>query len=164
MPIKPENRHRYPADWLAIRGRILERAHWRCEHPGCTARQYAVGHWVRHGDGPWTWRPLGGNRPATTAQDRLFHRAGYGFHPGGRPWTFKQARTLVDTFFLEVNGIRPTIIVLTIAHLDHQPENCADDNLRAWCQRHHLAHDHDHHRANSQATRRAKSGTLGLFP
>lgn len=49
-------------------------------------------------------------------------------------------------------------------HADEYPENCADDNLRAMCQRHHLAHDHEHHRANAQATRRAKAGTLELFP
>ena len=54
-------------------------------------------------------------------------------------------------------------IVLTIAHLDHTPENCADENLRAWCQRHHLAYDAEHHKANAQATRRARCGTLELF-
>jgi hypothetical protein len=32
-------------------------------------------------------------------------------------------------------------IVLTVAHLDHQPENCADENLRALCQRCHIRHD-----------------------
>ncbi len=53
--------------------------------------------------------------------------------------------------------------MLTIAHLDHDPTNNSDDNLRAMCQRHHLALDHDHHRANAQATRRAKAGTLELF-
>jgi 5-methylcytosine-specific restriction endonuclease McrA len=46
-------------------------------------------------------------------------------------------------------------VVLTIAHLDHTPENCADDNLRAWCQRCHLAYDHDHHQRNAYQTRRA---------
>lgn len=51
MPIKHENKHRYPADWQAIRGRILERAKWRCEHPGCKARQYSVGWWARNGAG-----------------------------------------------------------------------------------------------------------------
>lgn len=30
MPIKPENKARYPADWKAIRARILERAGDRC--------------------------------------------------------------------------------------------------------------------------------------
>ena len=41
MPIKPENRQRYPADWPAIRARILERAGSRCEgspcYPDCRA-------------------------------------------------------------------------------------------------------------------------------
>lgn len=31
MPIKPENRDRYPADWPQIRERILRRAGGRCE-------------------------------------------------------------------------------------------------------------------------------------
>ena len=41
MPIKPENRHRYPADWRAIRARVLARAGHRCEgsppYPDCRA-------------------------------------------------------------------------------------------------------------------------------
>lgn len=32
-------------------------------------------------------------------------------------------------------------IVLTVAHLDHTPENCAHDNLRSWCQRCHNKYD-----------------------
>ena len=72
------------------------------------------------------------------------------------PKQLKRARTLVDTFFLEVDDIRPTIIVLTIAHLNHTPEDCADDNLRALCQRHHLAHDRDHHRITAWTARRAR--------
>lgn len=31
MPIKPENKNRYPLDWLRIRQRILKRANNRCE-------------------------------------------------------------------------------------------------------------------------------------
>lgn len=41
MPIKPENRHRYPANWAEIRAEILARAGNRCEgsplHPDCRA-------------------------------------------------------------------------------------------------------------------------------
>ena len=55
------------------------------------------------------------------------------------------------------------MIVLTVAHLDHDPTNCDDDNLRAWCQRHHLAYDHAHHMKNAQATRKAKAGTPDMF-
>ncbi len=54
-------------------------------------------------------------------------------------------------------------IVLTIAHLDHTPENCADDNLRAWCQRHHLAYDQAHHAANAYASRREGKAVADLF-
>ena len=54
-------------------------------------------------------------------------------------------------------------IVLTIAHLDHTPENCADDNLRAWCQRHHLAYDAEHHKVTAWRTRRANTPTPDMF-
>lgn len=55
------------------------------------------------------------------------------------------------------------VIVLTVAHLNHDPTDCSPENLAAMCQRHHLAYDHAHHQANAQATRRAKAGTLELF-
>jgi len=47
-------------------------------------------------------------------------------------------------------------VVLTVAHLDHNPQNCADDNLRALCQRCHLRYDVEHHKKNSALTRRKK--------
>ena len=50
-------------------------------------------------------------------------------------------------------------IVLTVAHLDHTPENCADDNLKAMCQRCHLRYDREHHAATSRATRDEKNTT-----
>lgn len=40
-----------------------------------------------------------------------------------------------------------SIVVLTVAHLDHNPGNCEDDNLEAMCQRCHLRYDQHHHRA-----------------
>lgn len=50
-----------------------------------------------------------------------------------------------------------TRIVLTIAHLDHTPENCEFSNLRALCQKCHLDYDRERHLANGRATRaRAK--------
>lgn len=147
MPIKPENRHRYPADWPAVRERILHRAGWRCEHEGCMARQYSVGVWHQpwDGGGAWKWLPLWGQND--------------------NPRTYKEARQMAAEIDHDRSeeGPKPIVIVLTIAHLDHNPENCADENLRALCQRHHLAHDHQHHLANAQATRRAKAGTLELF-
>lgn len=42
------------------------------------------------------------------------------------------------------NGRRVKTI-LTVAHLDHVPEHCEPENLRAWCQRCHLVYDAAHH-------------------
>jgi hypothetical protein len=134
MPIKPENRHRYPADWKQIRARILLRANYRCEAPGCRAKHGVTGYWH---DSRFTPMP-----------DALWYA---GAKLGDR------------IACADGNTIKIIKIVLTIAHLDHQPENCADDNLRAWCQRHHLGYDAKHHAATAAATRRARANTLDLF-
>jgi hypothetical protein len=55
------------------------------------------------------------------------------------------------------------MIVLTVADLDHQPENCAHDNLRAWRQRHHLGYDARHHQVTAWRTRRAAAMTRDMF-
>lgn len=162
MPIKPENRARYPADWPAISLAAKERARWRCQHRGCIATQYSVGRWICWGGGPHEWRPLEGNTPATTAMDRELFMAGEGRDAAGQRWTYGQARAFIDRW-VWADDDRPIVIVLTVAHLNHQPEDCRPENLAAMCQRHHLAYDHDHHRANAQATRRAKAGTLEMF-
>jgi hypothetical protein len=43
--------------------------------------------------------------------------------------------------------------VLTTAHLDHTPENCHPENLRAMCNGCHLHYDKDHHRQTRARTR-----------
>ena len=54
-------------------------------------------------------------------------------------------------------------VILTCAHLDHTPENVADENLRSMCQRCHLRYDRDHHRETNAATRAAKNPQARLF-
>lgn len=44
-------------------------------------------------------------------------------------------------------------IVLTVAHIDHDTANNADDNLAALCQKCHLTHDAKFHVANARGTR-----------
>jgi 5-methylcytosine-specific restriction endonuclease McrA len=41
VPIKPENKAKYPKDWPAIRARILDRAKHKCEW--CGVANYAIG-------------------------------------------------------------------------------------------------------------------------
>lgn len=162
MPVKPENRARYPADWPAISLHARERARWRCQHPGCTATQYSVGRWICWAGGPHEWRPIEGNRPATTDLDREMFMAGEGRNAAGERWTYSEARAFIDRFVWADND-RPLVIVLTVAHLNHQPEDCRPENLAAMCQRHHLAYDHEHHQANARATRRGRLAIGELF-
>lgn len=48
-------------------------------------------------------------------------------------------------------------VVLTVAHLDHHPEDCRDENLAALCQRCHLIYDAEQHRAQASHTRAVKA-------
>lgn len=107
MPIKPENRARYPKNWREIVASIRERSGNRCE-----------------------------GSPAFSSC-----RA-----ENGKPHPEMGSR-----------------VVLTVAHLDHQPENCAEENLRHWCQRCHNAYDLPHRRKNAAATIRGKKATGDLF-
>lgn len=54
-------------------------------------------------------------------------------------------------------------IVLTVAHLNHDPMDCRPDNLKAMCQRCHLRYDAPHHAANSARTREAKKNKNHLL-
>lgn len=67
----------------------------------------------------------------------------------------------------EPHSITGSPVVLTVGHLTHDPERSADHELRAWCQRCHLAYDRDHHSANVRRTmsmrRIAQAATLEMF-
>ncbi|WJR32448.1 hypothetical protein P3F83_18225 [Mycobacteroides immunogenum] len=106
MPIRPENRARYPKDWREISRRIrFERAQGRCECVGECGRNTHRGRCLNVNGAP-----------------------AYG------------------------TGSR---VVLTVAHLNHTPEDCRDENLRAMCQGCHLHYDKDHHAKTRQRTHTA---------
>lgn len=108
MPIRPENRGRYPADWTAISQRIrFDRAAGRCE---CDGRCGRPSHHLH----------------PTDQRCRNRH--------GEKAWVTR------------------SIVILTTAHLDHTPENCADENLMAMCQGCHLHYDRDHHAETRRLT------------
>ena len=110
MPIRPENRSRYPPDWRSISLEVRGRAWWVCEgspaYPECFAANGSA-------------------------------------HP--------------------VTG---STVVLTVAHLDHTPENVGTvgdrPNLKAWCQRCHLTYDAELHARNA-AERRRLTRPVPLF-
>jgi hypothetical protein len=136
MPIRADLLPLYGPDWDSISQRIrFERAQGRCE---------ACGRPHRHiicvvADGRWI-------DPATDGQWR-----GPSGEPIGEP-TIRDLRT-----------VRLVRVVLTTAHLDHDPTNSADANLAAWCQRCHLAYDLGHHLSNRRHTLRARWALADLF-
>lgn len=137
MPIKPENRGRYPADWSDIRSIVLMRAGHKCEKCKAPNREPIA---------------RGGGKDAGTYMDSEAYV--YDDETGERLGQWKMSEYNVD---------RMVTIVLTIAHLDHTPENCDPANLRAWCQKCHLAYDAEHHAATARATRHARKAIGDLF-
>lgn len=114
MPIRPENRARYPSDWKQISERIrFGRAERQCECAG----ECGLVH-------------IGGRCLAMHGQLHLFTKSK---------------------------------VVLTVAHLDHTPENCDDDNLKAMCQQCHNRYDAPMRRAGIQSRERAKAAVRDLF-
>jgi hypothetical protein len=103
VPIKPENRARYPANWAEIRANILRRAGNRCE--SCAVPNHVIVN----------------SRTRVQMTDEAVYP------------TFSEMCE-----YRKQGGIR---VVLTIAHLDHTPENCDLANLRVMCQRCHLTYD-----------------------
>ena len=54
----------------------------------------------------------------------------------------------------ELHPVTGSKVVLTVAHLDHNPENSDDDdNLRAWCQRCHNTYDAPFRALNRRITK-----------
>lgn len=54
-----------------------------------------------------------------------------------------------------------SLVVLTTAHLEHDPTKCADEDLMAMCQGCHLHYDLDHHAQTRAATLRAELEAAG---
>jgi 5-methylcytosine-specific restriction endonuclease McrA len=55
-----------------------------------------------------------------------------------------------------------SIVVLTVAHLDHNPAHNERANLRAWCQRCHNTYDRTHRIKNARRTRARKRKQMYL--
>ena len=138
-PIRPSERARYPKNWRDIRAAIMERAKGRCE-------------WIR-ADGSVCGAPNGAivQRYVENLETYEIMAMSPLDHHVARERSLDKWHT-------------PIRVVLTIAHLDHTPENCAPGNLAALCQLHHLRHDTKHHAKNARATRERKSPQKRLLP
>lgn len=150
MPIKPENRKLYPADWKAIRQKRLEKCGHKCEE--CGLRLYSVG--FRDKDGKFY--PNGGNVDCDAS--------GQGQHTNGEPLTFAEAQAIADDYNDHGFGKRQTdycgqrwfVVVLTLSHTNHDVTDNRMENLRMLCPRCHNTHDVAHRQQNAKQTRQAK--------
>jgi hypothetical protein len=63
----------------------------------------------------------------------------------------------------QAHPVTGSMVILTTAHLDRVPEHSDEANLRAMCQRCHLAYDGAQHAASSARTRQARAA-VGMEP
>jgi len=137
MPIRQENKSRYPKDWPAIADSIRARAGNRCEK--CSAPN---GEWIMRGNES---------------------HAGTYMLPDGQVFDDETGQRLGVARGSEYNSKRMVKIVLTVAHLDHTPENCDPDNLRAWCQQCHNRYDAPMRAAGIARRAREKLAVADMF-
>jgi len=176
MPIRPELRHLYrgPA-WRAIRDRILARAGHKCERCGVpnrttVLRQYG---WWTEATLPatvWAYRGRFNDITERREQDGAIIEnlhGDHGFQFIVLPWKVadRNGRPVEYQHCFPITGEHRWVhIILTIAHLDHNPHHNDDLNLQALCQWCHLKHDVRFHHANARRTRAARSGQAWLTP
>jgi hypothetical protein len=135
VPVRADLKPLYPADWPEISRRVrFERAGGRCESCG---RPHGIEVRVLP-DGRW-------------------------MHPATGAWSDARGLPCAHPTVPELSDPRWTRVVLTTAHIDHDPSNNADSNLAAWCQRCHLLHDAGHHQAQRRITVRLRSAIGDLF-
>ncbi len=63
----------------------------------------------------------------------------------------------------EPHPVTGSVVVLTCAHLNHDPRDNRDDNLRAMCQRCHNTYDQKHRAETRRAAKFAGAAQGDLF-
>ncbi|CAH2605543.1 conserved protein of unknown function (plasmid) [Rhodovastum atsumiense] len=135
MPIRPDLRPCYPANWTEISHRVrFTRAGGVCERCGRPHRQR-----IRClPDGRW-------------------------FDPVLNTWRDDNGRPASWPDLIEATRQRFTYVVLATAHLDHDPTNNRLRNLRSLCQRCHMLNDRPYHRAQRRLTFMMRRAVGDLF-
>lgn len=129
-------KERYPADWKAIRAGILLRANNACEK--CFAPNHT---------------PIARGARATPAEGTYMLERGEVF-------SAEDGRYLGCARGSEYDSDRSTVIVLTVAHLDHDETHNDPSNLAALCQQCHLQHDAKDNLARRRERAAASSGQM----
>jgi hypothetical protein len=156
MPIQPWNKDRYPPNWPEISASIRKRAGNRCEqcgkHHGWT---YIV---IWDGSGRYLDDYLEDSQtpdgsPMSEWVGVWRDRSGMECEEPPEPSGDKRTRKALKR--------RESRCELTVAHLDHTPENNDPANLMALCQSCHLKLDIREHIANRVICRRMRQEKRG---
>jgi len=136
MPIKPENKKLYPKNWKEISSKIrVNRANNRCEI--CKVENHSH-----------VFRGFFNDIPVYQYGDGYCYSALDGKIMGGR-------------YLADLEGkVTYVYIVLTVGHLDHNPQNNEESNLRCMCQKCHNNYDRKHRNQTMKQTR--NKGQLAL--
>ena len=132
-PIRPEMKDKYPANWEEIRANILYEAGDACEW--CGAKNYTIGDWLDAG----------------------------GFLIDNDFSDYFGEKSIPKAVRAEMKEQGLKQLVLTIAHLDHNPENNDRANLKALCQRCHNEHDAPARRSGILRRKAEREGQNDLF-
>lgn len=136
---------KYDPDWKTkIRPAALLKANNCCEE--CGVRNYSLVRWDKDAK---RWERACGS----LFIDQL----------GAGECSYKEAVECAKMWNENDEDPRWIVICLTIAHLNHDVKDNRPENLKALCQRHHLAMDQALHKANSRATIEKKKGLQKLF-
>lgn len=142
----PINYAEYHPKWSLISRLIrFKRAENKCEQ--CGRVNYVVDRFLPTG---------GGHLLANSGDYQISH-----YNWGPEADTYKKAKAHCDKLNASPDGLgKWSVVVLTVAHLDHDKTNNRFDNLAALCQKCHLSHDSAQHVANRKYGRK----TLNLKP
>jgi len=125
------DRKRYPKNWNQLAFQIKQKANWCCEQ--C-------------------------DRPCRKPKEDRFD---FEDRIEATPWgddlyEDKYDEELGTVFLSKINRF-----TLTVAHLNHIPEDCRPENLKAWCSVCHLKYDAVHHARSAKANRYKKREAVG---
>lgn len=93
----------------------------------------------------------------------VHHVDGAGRQQDLRPGTEEVPRFRCTAINHAPHPVTGSRVVLTVAHLDHVPENCAARNLKALCQRCHNMYDNKHRRRGMQERARLRRANGDFF-
>ena len=110
------DRSLYPANWEQIAHGVKQQANWHCEECGRPCRK--PGESLRAMKERVNW-------------NSVLEECWPSFE---LEWQKKEVFALYEVF-------KPTRFVLTVAHLNHRPEDVRRENLKALCSVFHLAYD-----------------------